>query len=54
MAGNEDEAAVERAARRIFELQNPGKPWPGDAQAKRSEQDRDREIARKDRGSREG
>lgn len=34
MADKDDAAAVERTARRIFELQNPGKPWPGDATAK--------------------
>ncbi|WP_181313769.1 hypothetical protein [Phreatobacter cathodiphilus] len=40
MADKDDAAAVERAARRIFELQNPGKPWPGDAGASRAGSDR--------------
>ena len=53
MADNDDDAAVERVARRIFELQNPGKPWPGDAQAKSSEQQRYRDLAKKELGAKE-
>ncbi|MCZ8315945.1 hypothetical protein [Phreatobacter sp.] len=37
MARDEDEAAVERAARRIAELQKPGKPGPGEARTAESE-----------------
>ncbi|MGU9980812.1 hypothetical protein ACJ4V0_12305 [Phreatobacter sp. HK31-P] len=53
MADNDDEAAVERVARRIFELQNPGKPWPGDGQAKTSEQERYRALAKRELGAKE-
>jgi len=37
MARDEDEAAVERAARRIAELQKAGKPAPGEAKTTDSE-----------------
>ncbi|MDP3547338.1 MAG: hypothetical protein Q8S29_14300, partial [Phreatobacter sp.] len=53
MADNDDEAAVERVARRIFELQNPGKPWPGEAQAKTSEQERYQALAKRELGAKE-
>lgn len=53
MADTDDEAAVERVARRIFELQNPGKPWPGDAQAKAGEPERYRALAKKALGTKE-
>jgi hypothetical protein len=53
MADTDDEAAVERVARRIFELQNPGKPWPGDAQAKTGEPERYRALAKKELGTKE-
>jgi hypothetical protein len=53
MADTDDEAAVERVARRIFELQNPGKPWPGDAQAKAGEPERYRALAKKELGTKE-
>jgi hypothetical protein len=49
MADKDDEAAVERTARRIFELQNPGKPWPGDAGAAKSGSDRS--VAEKPAGT---
>lgn len=53
MADTDDEAAVERVARRIFELQNPGKPWPGDARAKAGEPERYRALAKKELGTKE-
>jgi len=54
MADNDDEAAVERVARRIFELQNPGRPWPGDAQAGKADEERYRALARKELDGRQG
>jgi hypothetical protein len=54
MADNDDAAAVERTAKRIFALQNPGKPWPGDAAAKVDDKPRAGTLAKKDRGSGEG
>jgi hypothetical protein len=54
MADNDDDAALERAARRIFELQNPGKPWPPGPQAGAADKDRYRELARKERDAKEG
>lgn len=52
MADKDDAAAVERTARRIFELQNPGKPWPGDAGA--SKAGTDRSVAEKPAGTKKG
>lgn len=52
MADKDDAAAVERAARRIFELQNPGMPWPGDAGA--SQAGTDRSVAEKPAGTKKG
>jgi hypothetical protein len=54
MADNDDAAAVERTAKRIFALQNPGKPWPADATAKLDDKPRAGTLAKKDRGSGEG
>jgi len=54
MADNDDDAALERAARRIFELQNPGKPWPPGPLASAEEKERYRQLARKEHGSKEG
>ncbi|MBL8570455.1 MAG: hypothetical protein JNK84_15400 [Phreatobacter sp.] len=53
MADNDDDAALERAARRIFELQNPGKPWPPGPLASAEEKERYRQLARKELGSKE-
>lgn len=54
MPDNDDAAAVERTARRIFALQNPGKPWPADAAAKLDDKPRAGTLAKKDRGGDEG
>lgn len=54
MADNDNDAALERAARRIFELQNPGKPWPPGPLASAEEKERYRQLARKEHGSKEG
>lgn len=54
MPDNDDDAALERAARRIFELQNPGKPWPPGPQANADEQERYRQLARKERDAKQG
>jgi streptomycin 6-kinase len=54
MADNDDDAAIERAARRIFELQNPGKPWPPGPLASAEDRERYRQLARKERDAKEG
>lgn len=54
MPDNDDAAAVERTARRIFALQNPGKPWPGEATAKGEGKPPPGPLVKKDPGSGEG
>lgn len=51
MADNDDDAAIERLARKIFELQNPGQEWRADRQADTAEQERCRALAKKELGS---
>ena len=54
MANNDDDAAIERLARKIFEMQNPGKPWQPGPQASADEQERYRALAKQELGPKQG
>lgn len=40
MSDTDDDAALERLAKKIFELQNPGQSWPPSAEADTDERRR--------------
>lgn len=40
MTASDDDAALERLAKKIFELQNPGKAWPPSPEADADERRR--------------
>lgn len=52
MSDTDDDAALERLAKKIFELQNPGKSWPPTAEADAEERRRYLTLAKSesDRG----
>lgn len=54
MADHDDNAAVERLAKKIFELQNPGKEWRPGPQASADEQERYRTLAKQELGPKQG
>ena len=54
MADTDDDAAIERLAKKIFEMQNPGKEWRPGPTAGTGEQERYRSLAKQELGTKEG
>jgi hypothetical protein len=53
MADNDDDAAIERLAKKIFEMQNPGKEWRPGASASAEDQKRYRALAKQELGTKD-